>query len=96
VNKAHASHPRAACVGCGRMPTRSAHIAAGTDGGMGLKPSDRFLVPYATAASGEQHRVGEVTFWSSRNIEPICVWLISSGPAVEIRKGYRNCTGTPH
>lgn len=34
----------------------------GTDGGMGVKPSDRFVIPLCSAAHREQHNVGEAEF----------------------------------
>lgn len=65
------------CVKCGRSPCDAAHVRAGTDGGAGLKPSDRYLVPLCRPAASregchpEQHRRGELTFWAELGIDPI-------------------------
>ena len=63
-NKAHlrfvASLP---CVVTGRPDVQAAHIRRGTDGGMGMKPSDCYVVPLSVGAHAEQHRVGELDFW---------------------------------
>ena len=66
------------CVGCGRSaPSESAHIRIGTDGGMGLKPSDRYCVPlcggFTPCCHVVQHAVGERTFWASLKIDPFDV-----------------------
>lgn len=42
--------------------TQAAHIRLGTDGGMGRKPSDCYVVPLCTVHHDEQHRIGEATF----------------------------------
>lgn len=43
---------------------------------MGLKPSDRFLVPLCRppgeeGCHGEQHRIGEPEFWARLGIDPL-------------------------
>lgn len=40
----------------------AAHVRAGTDGGMGVKPSDRYAIPLCGDAHAMQHRVGEHQF----------------------------------
>lgn len=40
----------------------AAHVRTGTDGGMGVKPSDCFVIPLCSAAHREQHQVGEAEF----------------------------------
>jgi hypothetical protein len=40
----------------------AAHVRGGTDGGMGVKPSDCFVIPLCSAAHREQHNVGEAEF----------------------------------
>ncbi len=40
----------------------AAHVRTGTDGGMGMKPSDCFVIPLCSDAHREQHRVGEAEF----------------------------------
>lgn len=39
-----------------------AHVRMGTDGGTGIKPSDRWCVPLCKAHHAEQHRIGEPAF----------------------------------
>jgi hypothetical protein len=58
------------CIFCGRRsPSVAAHIRTGTDGGMGLKPSDRFTLPLCDADHKHQHQVGEVQFWHEVGME---------------------------
>ena len=40
----------------------AAHVRMGTDGGIGVKPSDRFTIPLCSAAHRLQHDVGEIAF----------------------------------
>lgn len=51
----------------------AAHVRNGTDGGMSQKPSDFYTVPLCWKAHGEQHQVGETTFWSKYGIDPLKV-----------------------
>ena len=48
-------------VGC-RNQSIAAHVRRGTDGGTGLKPSDRFAVPMCDDHHREQHSIGEAAF----------------------------------
>ena len=51
------------CVpGCLNIPIECAHVRRGTDGGVGLKPSDRWTVSLCTMHHAEQHRMGESSF----------------------------------
>jgi len=50
------------CVVCGG-PSEAAHIRRGTDGGMGMKPSDSYTVPLCPHHHREQHNIGELRFW---------------------------------
>lgn len=43
----------------------AAHIRTGTDGGMGKKPSDCWVVPLCSWHHKSQHSVGENSFWKS-------------------------------
>lgn len=58
------------------------HLRIGTDGGMGLKPADRFTVPGCNRCHRRQHDMGERTFWDEIGIDPRPVadtlWAISS------------------
>lgn len=40
----------------------AAHVRGGTDGGLGVKPSDWWTIPLCSAAHAEQHRTGEAAF----------------------------------
>lgn len=40
----------------------AAHVRAGTDGGMGVKPSDCYVVPLCSAHHALQHQIGEGAF----------------------------------
>jgi hypothetical protein len=73
------------CVACGRqvmMPIRNqaAHVRIGTDGGAGMKPSDRYTVPLCVVCHARQHK-GELSFWAELRIDPLNVafrlWTIS-------------------
>ena len=71
------------CVACGRAaPSDAAHVRTGTDGGTGMKPGDRYAIPLCAACHAKQHRVGELTFWSTLRIDPVNValrlWTISA------------------
>ena len=37
-------------------------MRTGTDGGVGVKPGDRYAVPLCTACHARQHRIGELSF----------------------------------
>lgn len=51
------------CVpGCREVPIECAHVRGGTDGGVGLKPSDRWVISLCVMHHIEQHRVGEARF----------------------------------
>lgn len=58
------------CVpGCERMPIECAHVRHGTDGGTGLKPSDRWVISLCRHHHAEQHRLGERQFERKYGIE---------------------------
>lgn len=65
------------------------HVRGGTDGGIGMKPSDRYSVPGDHACHMEQHRIGEVTFWGRLGIDPLNVslrlWTISGDVEAGVR-----------
>lgn len=78
------------CLACGaRGPVEAMHVRSGTDGGMGMKPSDRYAVPGDHTCHMEQHRIGEVTFWGRRGIDPLNVslrlWTVSGDIEAGIR-----------
>ncbi len=47
---------------CLQLPIECAHIRIGTDGGMALKPSDRWIISLCRVHHAEQHRLGEDAF----------------------------------
>ena len=65
------------CSACGAEPgdeanpIEAAHIRNGTDGGTGIKPSDKFTVSLCTDCHATQHRVGEPTFWARAKVDPL-------------------------
>lgn len=70
------------CLACGRTGRCQAmHIRNRTDGGMGLKPSDKFTVPGCAECHFRQHKDGEETFWTPLGIDPLDVacrlWTVS-------------------
>ena len=71
------------CVACGKVaPSEAAPVRTATDGGVGMKPGDRYAIPLCTACHAKQHRVGELTFWSALRFDPLNValrlWTVSS------------------
>jgi len=64
------------CVACGKAaPSEAAYVRTGTDGGVGVKPGDRYAVPLCRACHTKQYRIGELTFWSALRIDPLNVTL---------------------
>lgn len=49
-----------ACCACGSTEgIEAAHVREGTDGGMGMKPSDRWVISLCKDCHARQHSVGE-------------------------------------
>ena len=70
------------CVACGKAaPSEAAHLRSGSDGGAGMKPSDRYSVSLCASCHALQHEFGELTFWSTLRIDPLNaalrLWAIS-------------------
>lgn len=70
------------CVACGKAaPSEAAHVRSGSDGGVGIKPSDRYSVSLCTSCHELQHQFGELRFWSVLRIDPLNValrlWTVS-------------------
>ena len=70
------------CVVCGKAaPSEAAHVRSGSDGGAGIKPSDRYSVSLCTDCHALQHQFGELRFWSVLRLDPLNValrlWTIS-------------------
>jgi hypothetical protein len=78
------------CLACGaRGPVEAMHVRGGTDGGTGMKPSDKFSVPGDHACHMRQHQIGEVAFWGQLGIDPLNVslrlWTVSGDVTAGIR-----------
>ncbi len=59
-----------ACCACGStVAIEAAHVRNGTDGGMGAKPSDRWVISLCRDCHGEQHRLGEASFQARHGID---------------------------
>lgn len=51
------------CVpGCDGAPIECAHVRRETDGGIALKPSDRWVISLCRTHHIEQHQIGETVF----------------------------------
>ena len=48
--------------GCLRLPIECAHVRGGTDGGLAVKPSDRWVISLCSHHHRKQHRIGECQF----------------------------------
>ena len=82
------------CVACGKAaPSEAAHVRTATDGGTAVKPGDRYAVPLCTSCHAKQHRIGELSFWSARRIDPLNValrlWTISGDAEAGQRTVFR-------
>ncbi len=75
-----------ACAGCGVFgtvydPLEAAHYRIGTNGGMGLKPSDRWLLPLCYKCHHcEQHQKGERSFWRGQDPKAMAEALARVSP----------------
>lgn len=67
------------CVLCASPYVEAAHLRMGTDGGMGMKPSDSFALPLCTAHHRCQHHIGELKFWEGWEPHALAekLWLSS-------------------
>jgi hypothetical protein len=51
------------CVpGCAALEIECAHVRIGTDGGLAIKPSDRWAISLCHDHHREQHQIGETAF----------------------------------
>jgi len=53
---------RCSVMGCRGLPIECAHVRSGTDGGLGLKPSDKWTISLCRSHHLEQHEIGEPAF----------------------------------
>lgn len=63
IRRHHCSVPT-----CKRLPVECAHVRTGTDGGTGLKPSDRWCISLCALHHAEQHQIGEARFEARHGI----------------------------
>jgi hypothetical protein len=68
VRRHHCSVPN-----CERLPIECAHVRRGSDGGTGLKPSDRFVISLCNAHHAEQHRIGEWAFEQKYGLDLLAI-----------------------
>ena len=55
--------------GCRRGPIECAHVRTGTDGGAGMRPSDRWTISLCVFHHREQHRIGERSFERKHSLD---------------------------
>ena len=48
--------------GCSGMPIEAAHVRTGTDGGIGMKPGDQWVISLCMEHHATQHNAGESQF----------------------------------
>jgi hypothetical protein len=53
---------RCSVGGCRGLPIECAHVRNGTDGGLGIKPSDKWTISLCRSHHLEQHEIGEPAF----------------------------------
>lgn len=59
-----------ACSACGSTEAiECAHVRNGTDGGMGIKPSDKWCISLCKSCHSQQHQQGEETFQKAHGID---------------------------
>lgn len=58
---------------CQGGPIECAHVRSGTDGGIGLKPSDRWTVSLCHSHHAEQHAIGEAAFQQRYQIDLVAL-----------------------
>ena len=60
---------RCSVPGCEQGPIECAHVRSRTDGGMALKPSDRWAISLCCSHHAEQHRIGESAFAAAHGLD---------------------------
>lgn len=66
---------RCSVPGCVSLLIECAHIRTGTDGGVGLKPSDCWTISLCRSHHGEQHDIGEPAFETMYGLDLIALAL---------------------
>jgi hypothetical protein len=62
AHRAWVRRHRCSVPGCRRLPIECAHVRRATDGGCGLKPSDKWSISLCQFHHLEQHSIGEPAF----------------------------------
>jgi hypothetical protein len=62
AHRAWVRRHRCSVPSCRKLPIECAHVRDGTDGGLGLKPSDRWTISLCVFHHREQHMIGEHRF----------------------------------
>lgn len=57
--------------GCDGRPIEVAHVRHGTNGGMGVKPTDDWVISLCQSHHSEQHRIGEPRFDAQHGISMV-------------------------
>lgn len=74
-------------------PIEAAHVRSSGEGGIGLKPGDKFTIPLCSAHHRHQHTVGEAAFERLFRIDMLTIalslWLLSP-PGKRYRKAHEN------
>jgi hypothetical protein len=77
------------CAACGAWPpNQAAHYRLGTDGGMGMKPSDFYTIPLCLTCHDRQHK-GERTFWQGVDVMALIESYIKRSPVRAEIEAYR-------
>ena len=71
AHRAWVRHHRCSVRGCRGLPIECAHVRRGTDGGLGLKPSDKWTVSLCQVHHLEQHQIGEEAFEAKHDLSLI-------------------------
>ena len=59
--------------GCEQTPIECAHVRAGSDGGIGFKPSDRYTISLCRHHHSEQHQIGERRFETRYGVDLVAL-----------------------
>jgi transcription elongation factor Elf1 len=80
-----------ACSACGTTTAiECAHVRVGTDGGTGIKPSDRWCISLCKNCHAEQHMLGEASFEFKHKID-----MRALAFAFFMRSPHRHKLGSP-
>jgi len=69
AHRAWVRRHRCSVPGCRALPIECAHVRGGTDGGLGLKPSDKWCLSLCRDHHLEQHDIGERAFEQKYSVD---------------------------